>query len=210
MSRRGFENTIPYFPKTAFPYQRWATLKYTESYVEVDPAIGSCGAYIFRANDVYDPNYSGVGHQPLSFDQYMAMYNRFCVYASKIKVTGFAIDTETNDLIAGVAIMDTNVVNSQTENYLEQPLTDWRVIPAGAGANTVTFSTAFSTKAFSGTIAKTDDLLFGSSGASPSKLWYYHVFCGATKATENPGACKFSVEVEYKVRFFDPKTVNIS
>ena len=82
--------------------------------------------------------------------------------------------------------MDSSATQSTTENYLEQALTDWKVVPAGSGANTVTMSTAFSAAAFSGTSIKTNDLLHGTASASPGKQWYYHCFCGATGAAENP------------------------
>lgn len=202
--------TRPLFPKSVFPYEKWATLKYCEGYVTINPGAGACTAYVFSANSPYDPNVTGVGHQPTGFDQYMGMYNKFVVYASKIKVTGFNLDTETADVIAGVAIFDDAATVVTTERYMEQALTDWRVIPAGAGASTVSFNTAWNATAFSGTIVGTNDLLHGSSSASPSKQWYYHVFGGATNTTDDPGTIKYSVEIEYRIKFFDPRTVGLS
>ena len=63
--RRGFSTANPVFPgRSVFPYQKFATLKYCESYVTVNPPVGSSSAFIMRANDIYDPNLTGVGHQP--------------------------------------------------------------------------------------------------------------------------------------------------
>jgi len=208
--RKGFETIIPRFPKSVFPYQKWATLKYCESYITLNPAIGSSTSYVFRCNDVYDPNVTAAGHQPTGFDQYMAMYNKFVVYASKIKATGFSPDTETLDTCGGIAILDAAATTATTENYLEQPLTDWKVIPGGAGAQPQSFNTAFNTKDFSGTDPKDNDLLHGSAASAPGKLWYYHVFVGPTNSTDDPGTIKFSVEIEYLVKFFEPKTQTVS
>lgn len=209
--RNGFSRAKPVFPgRSVFPYERWVPLKYCEAYVTVDPPIGSSSAFIMRANDVYDPNFTGVGHQPTGFDQYMAMYNKFVVYDSKIKVIAYTTDGETLDTVVGVAIMDSSTTQSTSENYLEQALTDWKVVPAGAGANTVTCSTAFNASAFSGTNPKTNDLLHGTASSPPAKQWYYHVFAGATGTSENPVAMKFSIEVEYLVKFFEPKSQTIS
>lgn len=209
--RRGFSTANPVFPgRSVFPYQRFATLKYCEAYVTVNPPVGSSSAFIMRANDVYDPNVTGVGHQPTGFDQYMAMYNKFVVYDSKIKVVAYATDTEILDTVVGVAVMDSATTQSTTENYLEQPLTDWRVVPAGNGANPVSFSTAFDATAFSGTSIKTNDLLHGTASAPPGKQWYYHIFCGSTGTAEDPGPMKYSIEVEYLVKFFEPKSQTIS
>ena len=106
--------------------------------------------------------------------------------------------------------MDNTTTQSTSENYLEQALTDWRVVPAGNGANPVTVSTAFNASAFSGTSIRTNDLLHGTASAPPGKNWYYHIFCGATGSAENPVAMKFSIEIEYYVKFFEPKSQTIS
>jgi len=209
-SKQGFESTVPRFPKSAFPFSLTATLKYCESYTQVNPGAGQSSAYIYRANDLFDPNYTGVGHQPTGFDQYMAMYNKFVVIASKIKVIGFNNDAETNDVIGGIAIMDNVTVQTTAENYMEQPLADWSIITGGAGAASSVNRTAFDSKVWSNTDIYTNDLLFGSSSSTPTKMWYYHVFAAATEATANPGNINFAVEIEYKVKFFDPKSVSIS
>lgn len=42
---------------------------------------------VFRLNSPYDPDYSGVGGQPMGFDQLAALYNKFTVYGCKVVVT---------------------------------------------------------------------------------------------------------------------------
>lgn len=208
--RKGFETIVPKFPKSVFPYSKWATLKYSEAYITVNPAIGAASAYVLAANDLYDPNVTGTGHQPTGFDQYMAMYNKFVVYASKIKAVAYSPDAEANDTVGGVAVYDSNSIQIVTENYMEQALTDWKVIPGGAGAQPISVNTAFNARDFSGTDPKDNDLLHGTGGASPSKKWFYHLFVGATGSSEDPGSIKWTIEVEYLVKFFEPKSQTIS
>ena len=119
-SRQGFEKYLVAFPKSVFPFQRYATLKYCEAYTDVNPGAGQSSALIMRANDVYDPNRTAVGHQPTGFDQYMAMYNKFCVEASKIKVVAYTDDSNTLDTVVGVALMDSDTTQTTTEIYMEQ------------------------------------------------------------------------------------------
>jgi len=208
--RQGFENKIVKFPRTIVPFATYTTLKYCEGAINIDPAIVSSNAYVFRCNDLYDPNYTGTGHQPTGFDQLMALYNKFVVYASKIKVTGFAPDSETLDTVVGVAVRDGTSITTTLEEYMEQTNTDWAVVPGGAGATPFTVKTAFDLTKWSSTSPRTNDLVHGTSGAGPSKLWYYHVFNGATGAAENPSALKATIEIEYKVKFFEPKSLSVS
>lgn len=42
--------------------------------------------YVMSANDIYDPNTTGVGSQPTGHDQLFALYKRCVVLASKIKL----------------------------------------------------------------------------------------------------------------------------
>ena len=59
-------------------------MRYVEEF-ELNPGLGSVASYVFRANGLYDPNYTGAGHQPYGFDQWMTYYNQFTVLGSKMK-----------------------------------------------------------------------------------------------------------------------------
>lgn len=43
-------------------------------------------SYVYLANGMYDPDYTGTGHQPKYFDQWGALYKRYLVFGSKIYV----------------------------------------------------------------------------------------------------------------------------
>lgn len=60
-------------------------LKYIDGYTLASGATAF--SQIWRLNGPYDPDYTGTGHQPYLFDQYMAMYNVYCVRGCKVKVS---------------------------------------------------------------------------------------------------------------------------
>lgn len=51
-----------------------ACLKYNESYSNLIPTA-SYASYVWRPNCIYDPNYSGTGHQSMYRDQYFQLYS---------------------------------------------------------------------------------------------------------------------------------------
>lgn len=62
-------------------------LRYVEQ-ITMDAGIGGIPAnYYFRLNSLYDPNYSGTGHQFYGFDQIVALgYQKYFVLGAKINV----------------------------------------------------------------------------------------------------------------------------
>lgn len=42
--------------------------------------------YAFRLNSLFDPNFTGTGHQPRGFDQMAALYANYCVYKVQVQV----------------------------------------------------------------------------------------------------------------------------
>ena len=51
-----------------FPDTLQTTLRYQET-LSLSSTSGSLFGYIYNLNGLYDPNHTGVGHQPLYFDQ---------------------------------------------------------------------------------------------------------------------------------------------
>jgi hypothetical protein len=53
-------------------------------------------------NGMFDPDTTGGGHQPLGFDQYMAMYTGFCVISTRVTVD-FAANGATVPTLVGIS-----------------------------------------------------------------------------------------------------------
>jgi len=68
-------------------------LKYSEVFTLTTNASLVPTYYLFSANSLYDPNYTGAGHQPFGFDQWMGtsattgIYNKYIVFGMSYRVT---------------------------------------------------------------------------------------------------------------------------
>lgn len=68
-----------------FPQRLRCSLPYVENSLTLTAAAVPY-EYIFTGNNLFDPNLSGIGHQPLYYDTLAAIYGRYYVRASAIKV----------------------------------------------------------------------------------------------------------------------------
>ncbi len=69
-------------PKPSFtgPLPQWIPIKleYSEL-ISISVLGGATSDYIFNMNSLFDPNRTGIGHQPRGFDQLTPLYNRYCI-----------------------------------------------------------------------------------------------------------------------------------
>lgn len=99
----------------AGPAQMWPTtayrrLRYSEP-IQLDlGGTGTYGSYVFRANQLHDPNVSGTGHQPQGYDVLSAAYNYYEVLGCKIKITGAWKAAPTAPVNIGLAVRNYSTI----------------------------------------------------------------------------------------------------
>lgn len=69
-----------------FPTKIITILRYFDQYA-LTSTSGGVGATVFRMNGPFDPDLTGVGHQPLYWDKYAAVYQSYRVLGSRITAT---------------------------------------------------------------------------------------------------------------------------
>lgn len=79
--------------RLGFPNTRLVKFKYSQV-VALDPNGLGYAYHTFRANSCRDPDYTGIGHQPMGWDQWGYFYNHYTVVASKM-VARFSRDSTT-------------------------------------------------------------------------------------------------------------------
>lgn len=183
---------------------------YTDSF-QLDPTVLATGVYRFRANCCYDPNQSGVGHQPRGFDQLMALYDHFVVIGSTINVIAHNTDG-VNAQILGIALRDATSGPSLNNDYLEAGNTSTCVLsPASAGGCVGQVSMACNPNKFLGRSSPmSDPELKGSASSSPVEQAYFHVFAAPVNAGIDSGIVTCRVTLRFTTILLEPKLPNES
>lgn len=150
----------------------------------------------FTANGMNDPNISGLGHQPLYFDNIGLIYDHYTVIMSRIKVTF----TNTSTVpVYGMVILndDTSLANSTFYGQMEQTGSKYVVLGTkDSGNDTKTVTKYFGLTKTYGKGKLNDDLYRGSPSTNPSEQMYYSVICQSIDESTT-SVVYASVEIEY-------------
>jgi len=181
-------------------------LKYVESF-NLNPSAGLFASYLFPCNGLYDPNASAtLNHQPYSFDQLMQFYNHYIVIGAKIRVTAFQVTGGAPFTLCIKVDDDALSTGALFTELMEQPyMKRTYSIDTQKPARLVQ---KFSAKKFyGGKNILGDDAFRGTSSSNPSELTYFIVGIGPVNETADVGSISCIAEIEYIVKFIEPKTL---
>lgn len=171
---------------------------------------GGPSTEVYRANDLFDPYFTGVGHQPRGFDQIMAFFNHFTVLSSSIRVDFmFNPDVAGNGVVCGVGLNDISGPVLDPVTWTELPRTRYKVAKNQGGASVVVFN-KYDVRPFFGVTAPTQALQQqGSISSSPSEQAFYLI---SAEGLPNGNAItvQFKTTIRYKAVFHGPKSVGQS
>ncbi len=124
-----------------FPPTKTVVLRYSDVYPLVEAAAGAGQVQQFRCSDAYDPDYSGVGHQPMYFDQLCAGNGPYLVFACPRSVWRLRLVNNSSSVAAVVVVYPSLAalpLLSRTE-AVEKPYAWTKILaPLGSGAATLT------------------------------------------------------------------------
>lgn len=199
-----------------YPASCIRTLTY-ETVVNVGSAI-STGPYpyVIRANSIWDPQYIAGGDNPYGYDQLAAMYKKYYVISSKIKVEWFP-----NGAVANLATMCNGRIFTGGEATLGAVNTQREMFEAPFGSKVMTFGHWDITdlKRYGFTTAKWNaakefkeviDTDLGADVTSDPAVENYYVFCYMPNNTAEVMIAPFKIRVEYKTLFYQPAKVETS
>jgi len=187
---------------TGFPDQLFVKLKYNDTVNLVN--IAGFGSYLFSMNSLFDPDATGVGQQPLLFDQYALLYNEYEVKASKINVRFLSQSQQSMKAI--VYPSNTATPSSDISALSEQPYSKSKWLN---NANSAYFSNLTSyMRVVKMEGRNTNSLNFVSTvTGNPSNQKFWHIALNSPTGAD-VSAVHIDVTIIYYARFFRRKFIS--
>lgn len=167
----------------------------------------------FRANSIYDPDYTGVGHQPYGRDQWVAFYNHYTVLGSKITVH-FSATTTSTPTIVGIALRDEPSAPSTYEADHEAGRYTYAYLNTrDSGRAGVTLRKTYSMKKFfkvGAGAAQAGRRFLTLTGNNPNEDALFQVTVKGQDPGADPGNVLCHVTIDYIVLMTEPKELAAS
>lgn len=204
------------FSTPLFPARFKKTLRYCDiGYTLVSGALGLGGNYFFSANGLFDPDFTGAGHQPMGWDQMMLMYEQATCVSSKITVN--AINASAANVYASFGLYlspDTTSITSVPRLMENGYLKYKHLSPITTQASLGRLSLNCDVSAYFGLQKSKRSLvgdveLYTTAAANPTEQVYFVVLAFDPTAV-NAVTVDFNVNIEYEVIFWEPRKLTQS
>jgi len=202
-------------PDFGFPDKLVTKLRYVDNY-QLTGAVGVPGTNVFRMNSPFDPDLSGVGHQPMYYDQFAgavgsAPYSRYRVLSAKITVR-FAAATGPATQAANIGPVVVGLQTSSTSGLYATNLSGlceasnstwvWLGDKAGGNNHKTLTATYYPTRDLG--VDEGDDTVSAAYNGNPTQV--FHAMPWKID-TIGSAAIQALVEIIYNVEFFDRNEV---
>ena len=178
-----------------FPAKMSAVLRYSDQIV-LDANTSSPARHHFRGTSVYDPDYTGTGHQPYGFDQYSRLYNHYIVDKAIITIRNASMGV---NCVVGISLVPTASSEFNNNTCRERKGTTFMTLPNEGSMKALT--STYNRKSIF-TTAQDGDLT-ANVGANPQENYFFDCWCATNGATDPP-AVALSVDITYFVTFSEP------
>jgi len=195
-----------------FPTATRRRLRYAENAITIGAASGIISNYIFRGNDLYDPNVTSTGHQPMGFDQMMVFFDHFIVERAVLTARFYNLSPGANANVY-VRVDGNNGGVSDPVVLLESGgcITDTIAPGPSGGGSYKTLTCSMDTAKFHGvnrSALTSMDSLQGSVGASPTDGIYFH--CGCWQPQGGTSSASVEIVIDFDAIFTEPRVPSLS
>jgi hypothetical protein len=159
----------------------------------------------FSCNGMFDPDITSTGHQPMYFDQLMAIYDHYTVFRSDIELR---LVVTSNPSLSVLYIDDDTSTASLTEQAAEQP-SAVKVITPVTMARPSVLRKRWDAKSYFGGDIYDNDALQGTASANPTEQSYFTFVHGALDTGVN-SAVFVNFTITYQAVFDELRTISQS
>lgn len=162
--------------------------------------------HIFRVNSLYDPDFTGVGHQPKGFDNLMQMFNKFVVIGFRALITCENTVNGVGHQVGAYMSQSSSSLGSIDDILESGNVSVYNVDGDSSGGNTIrTFLVKGAPHRFLSVDDPLDDNeLRGTETANPSKAVYLHVFANPIDPTATGGNIRCTIKLQQVSILVDP------
>lgn len=202
--------------RAGFNYSTRTRLTYVTSVQLVISGSGA-GVRAFTANGLYDPDITGVGHQPMGFDLFAGIYAKYIVRSSRCTIVALSPTDLTNGAPMAVGILLSNAPTlgvASVDALMEQGLNPYRVM---CNASPLYRPVKLTSRVYRPELffhvvnaSDTQDELGALVTANPSTQAYFDVWFGQTPSGTDVDTLNTTVKLEYEVEFFDLREIGQS
>lgn len=184
--------------------------RYCQGARTINPGLGSvAAAHYFSVNGLYDPDITGVGHQPVGFDQMSPFFQKYTVIGATITVDFENINAGDTHMIVGIAVQDDAVFNGDIERVIENGNMIYTTIGSSDGGDNhrrLTYNVNPNT--FLGIKnPMSDDRVKGTDSSNPTEQVYFAVFAGPNRSAVDADVVRILVTIDYTCVWHEPNNL---
>nr|UOF83119.1 capsid protein [Cressdnaviricota sp.] len=196
-------------------------LRYSDVF-NLDPSSGGSGtqAYVFQANNIFDPDTTSTGHQPLYRDTWAGIYKSYIVLGAKIRlvvqptqnvalINSADVVAQGTGYTAGVLLTDSSSDYPISTNTLieigDRRRCKFKILPPMQSNRFTSIVQTYSPRKFYGLKDTRDHLgeLGSGVGSGPSLGAYFICFLSNADNSANAISIPMRAVIDYTVMFYD-------
>lgn len=210
---RGTRTVMVSRNQSCIPDQMFTKLTYSDLY-SVTVGTTSFAYHDWIANSCFDPDNTGIGHQPMGFDQFTNLYQAYRVYGLKYVIEFFP-DTSTDYTLLFLRTMpDTNIGStSDVIRLSELPCLSRRVLGTVGHKGMITLHGYFPMNKVFGMSAKEYSNSPDTSATytnSPLRKVYLRLYHRLVNETGTSFTLRYRIRFTYYVKMFYRQKLNTS
>lgn len=192
---------------SAFAPLTWRTLRYTDNKALTENAAGAGAANVYSLNGMYDPDFTGVGAQPMWFDQLLTVSGPYLKY----RVTQVGVNVTFASMVNGnvycyVNATSSNSIPASLIAAQQKPFAKSAILmPATSGKGQHVFRFTVDLANVLGVTRAhllNDDYYAGSYTANPLQGCYLQIGIFAAPGGAVVGMANYAITLDYRAQVY--------